>query len=79
MKKVTLLDDAAGNALGWNPDGVTTIFKITEPNIDFDTSYVSATIAGPTGIPVGLNCEATPVLGESAFNVRCGIDLAAAA
>jgi hypothetical protein len=32
MKKVTLFDNAAGNARGWNPNGVsTTIFFITEP------------------------------------------------
>jgi hypothetical protein len=32
MKKVILSDNAAGNALGWNPDGVATQFGI------FDTA-----------------------------------------
>jgi hypothetical protein len=32
MKRVTLLDNAAGNAQGWNPDGGTQMFEITEPN-----------------------------------------------
>src|SRR5918996_876509 len=30
MKRVTLTDNAAGNNLGWNPDGVKTQFAITE-------------------------------------------------
>ncbi|MGH9952337.1 MAG: hypothetical protein ACRD5J_11960 [Nitrososphaeraceae archaeon] len=44
MKRVTLLDNAAGNALGWNPTGGTFEFVISEPNADFDTSYVSASV-----------------------------------
>ncbi|HYZ60086.1 MAG TPA: hypothetical protein VE544_10565 [Nitrososphaeraceae archaeon] len=32
MKRVTLIDNAAGNALGWNPDGSTTQFYIRAAN-----------------------------------------------
>jgi hypothetical protein len=47
MKRVTVLDDAAGNAVGWNPDGSTTTFFISEPLIDsLDTSYVNLFIYG---------------------------------
>jgi ABC-type branched-subunit amino acid transport system substrate-binding protein len=45
MKRVTVLDGAAGNAVGWNPNGATIEFSIfdsaaTNPN----ESYVSATV-----------------------------------
>ena len=33
MKRVTLTDTPAGNALGWNPNGVSTLFTIDEPGI----------------------------------------------
>src|SRR5687767_11221297 len=36
MKRVTLNDDAAGNALGWKPDGVINGFFIFEPLISSD-------------------------------------------
>ena len=75
MKKVILLHNAAGNAKGWNPDGGTQIFEITEPNADFDTSYVSASITSSRiagGNLVGIPCAASPVPGGNAFTVRCG-------
>jgi hypothetical protein len=31
MKKVFVADTEAGHAVGWNPDGITTGFSITEP------------------------------------------------
>ncbi|MGC1134216.1 MAG: hypothetical protein WA941_15425 [Nitrososphaeraceae archaeon] len=76
MKRVTLLDNAAGNALGWNPDGGTQVFEISEPNADVDTSYVSASvttsrIAG--GSLVGIPCTAAPKFpAGNEFTVRCG-------
>jgi hypothetical protein len=33
MKRVTLLDNAGGNALGWTPDDVASLFAISEPTI----------------------------------------------
>jgi hypothetical protein len=32
MKLVTLQDDTVGNALGWNPNGISTDFSIEEPD-----------------------------------------------
>jgi hypothetical protein len=76
MKRVTLLDNADGNALGWNPDGGTFEFEITEPNADFDTSYVSASVTTSRqsgGTLFGFPCTATPKWpAGNAFTVRCG-------
>ena len=33
MKRVTLTDTPGGNALGWNPNGVSTLFTIDESGI----------------------------------------------
>jgi hypothetical protein len=43
MKRVTLLDNEADNALGWNHDGVHAEFTIFEPTIfsDINTAFVS--------------------------------------
>ena len=30
MKRVTAMDDAAGHSVGWNPDGATTFFPISD-------------------------------------------------
>ena len=34
MKYVTLADNAAGNARGWNPNGALRAFNIDDPEID---------------------------------------------
>jgi len=45
MKRATLMDNAAGNELGWNPDGVTTQFSITDLDIlTIDGSYIDASV-----------------------------------
>jgi hypothetical protein len=45
MKRVTLLDNAAANALGWNPNGVTTAFTITEPAVSgVNSAYITASV-----------------------------------
>jgi hypothetical protein len=45
MKKVRLLDNAAGNARGWNPNGAQQGFGITEPAVsNTGTSLVSMTV-----------------------------------
>jgi hypothetical protein len=74
MKRITLLDNAAGNALGWNPDGVLTAFDITEPgSLGEFIGYVSAPVrlSGVTNCQVGfqtagefsMDCEFPPVNG----------------
>jgi hypothetical protein len=44
MKRVTLIDDPGGHAVGWDPDGAITIFSISEPAIssDLDNSFFTA-------------------------------------
>jgi hypothetical protein len=75
MKRVTLLDNTAGNALGWNPDGATQSFEISEPNADVDTSYISASVTSSRvagGGLISLPCTAAPKWpGGNAFTVVC--------
>jgi hypothetical protein len=67
MKRKTLLDSPAGNALGWNPDGVTKTFTITEPDVSgLDTGYVSALVEF-AGLP---NCQVDSQLTGS-FSLIC--------
>lgn len=48
-----MLDNSAGNALGWNPNRAATTFTITEPNaFGSDSSIVIASVCG------GLFCGA---------------------
>jgi hypothetical protein len=45
MRNVGVRDTPNGNAVGWNPNGVTTTFTILDPGIgNFFASYVSATV-----------------------------------
>ena len=47
MKRVTLLDNPAGNALGWNPDNVDQQFTISEPAISStDSAFISIEVDG---------------------------------
>jgi hypothetical protein len=65
MKKVTLLDDAGGNALGWNPDGVTDVFNIQASTLSgSDNGYVNIMIPSFCGIDF---------VGEGLFLVSCEI------
>jgi hypothetical protein len=77
MKRVTLLDNSAGNTLGWNPTGGTFEFVISEPNADFDTSHVSASVTASRiggGSLIGIPCTAASVWpGGNAFTIRCGL------
>jgi hypothetical protein len=72
MKKVTVLDDAAGNAVGWNPDGSTIDFDISEPAVDnVQTTYVNLYVYGG-GIPNTPDCR--PVsLNPGHLDIRCDI------
>jgi hypothetical protein len=63
MKKVILLDDPAGNALGWDPDGATTMFAILASSLSsFNDGYVSVLIPA--------QCRVTAI-GEGVFNMIC--------
>ena len=51
MKRVTLQDNAAGNTRGWNPDGLTDIFTISEPAaISSHGSFISISIVQPNQV-----------------------------
>jgi hypothetical protein len=71
------MDNAAGNALRWNPTRGTFEFVISEPNADFDTSYVSASVTASRiggGNLIGIPCTAALVWpGGNAFTIRCGL------
>jgi len=59
IKHVQLNDDVVGNAAGWNPNGVISIFSITDPDISAN-SRVIATIGGgsaSTHIPADIFCD----------------------
>ena len=63
IKIVSLRDDAAGNALGWNPTGSETAFRIAEPSVQ----------PGPSAILINIDQTAdTVVCGVYDYNV--GID-----
>jgi hypothetical protein len=50
MKRVTLLDNPAGNALGWDPDNVDQSFTISEPAISSDNSaFISIEVRDQPG------------------------------
>lgn len=68
MKRVTVFDDAAGHALGWDPNGVTTSITITEPAvIHIDFSFISAVTRNN---PLD-NCWATTGFTPGQFFVTC--------
>jgi hypothetical protein len=53
MKRIMLLDDAGGNALGWNPDGIETAFNIIAP-VDED-SFVDIMLPRTCSVAFGLD------------------------
>ncbi|MGI0044999.1 MAG: hypothetical protein ACRD47_14935, partial [Nitrososphaeraceae archaeon] len=68
MKRVILLDNLAGNALGWNPDGVTTAFNIDDPAVSgIDTAFI--VVEALSGV-TNLNCDTTGQT-EDRFPFRC--------
>jgi hypothetical protein len=52
-KRIILLDDANGNALGWNPDGMATAFNILAP-VD-ENSFVSIMLPRTCSVAFGLD------------------------
>jgi hypothetical protein len=78
MKKVILSDDAAGNALGWNPNGATTSFVIDEtaiPQSGAITSFISIIVIDNIGTtPENYFCDVvrlTPSAQE--FSIACSL------
>jgi subtilisin len=64
MKKVMLRDTAAGNARGWNPDGATTTFIISEPLAGNPSNFgSSATINVEDPVVTDPLCNAGQVFG----------------
>jgi hypothetical protein len=69
MKRVSLRDDAGGNALGWNPDGVATTFTILASEVSgFDTGFVSI-------MPLTASARQCVVdtFGKGLFRVGCSV------
>ncbi len=74
MKRVTLQDNAAGNALGWNPDGVQTNFGIEEDrHFGGDSTMVSIIVES---LPLGSTnhlCDPVNVASDAVegFDIVC--------
>ena len=68
MKKVNVLDNAAGNAVGWNPNNVVTNFNILEDGVigGGDDSFVSVIVASGTN----LQCQ-TNIVFPDGFQFTC--------
>ena len=64
-----LIDNPFGNALGWNPDGVTTSFTISASKVShFDAAFVSILVSSTGGI--NHFCDVVE-LHFGSFDVRC--------
>jgi hypothetical protein len=71
MKRVTLTDNAAGNALGWNPNGAITQFAITETALSTDTSSYVSVFVENFAAPFP-NCIVTSINSNvDIFNIAC--------
>jgi hypothetical protein len=67
MKRVTLTDDPAGNALGWDPSGTLSFFDITEPAITTNHgAFVDIFVTGLLD-----NCEVNAVFDLGIFRIIC--------
>lgn len=68
MRRVTLLDNPSGNALGWNPNGVSTDFAIAEV-LFLDESLVSINLENGDNV---CTVDDTFVLGPpTRFGIKC--------
>lgn len=71
MKRVSVLDDDAGHAVGWDPDGATTLFTIFEPANGFlHESFVSVEVLDFAA--TNYFCD-TVSQTFNTFQVRCSI------
>ncbi|MGI0043560.1 MAG: hypothetical protein ACRD47_07600, partial [Nitrososphaeraceae archaeon] len=65
MKRVTVFDDPAGHAVGWDPNAATNSFSISEPDASgFNTAYVGVTVLG------GL-CQSRDQFPAGTFQIAC--------
>jgi hypothetical protein len=73
MKRVTLQDNAAGNALGWNPNGVSTLFTISESAIVMhdEVFFIIEVREGPVVFSHPDCGVATHSAEEETFTVAC--------
>jgi hypothetical protein len=71
MKYVALLDGGAGNARGWNPDGVTTVFTISDPALT-DCVDICPFVNAFAYSATNFQCDVTGVdVGGFNFRVSC--------
>ena len=68
MKRVTVLDNAAGHLVGWDPNGAATLFFISEPAIATkDDTFVNILVGGTLN-----NCEVNGIFGgPHQFTILC--------
>jgi hypothetical protein len=61
MKRVTVLDNAAGHAVGWDPDGSTLAFGIFEPDMSENRNnpFIIVEVTGPNHISNFMLCHAS--------------------
>ena len=72
MKFIRFADDSTGNAAGWNPNGATTEFTITDSDIihtGTKMSVVAINLHDNSASPV---CSVKTITG-GAFNIKCTI------
>ena len=66
----TLLDDAGGNAAGWNPDGVAWFFIISDPAFDVQKSTVFINV-DDKNTPTGCTVDLRGASGGNNFVMTC--------
>jgi hypothetical protein len=74
MKRVTLLDNAAGNAKGWNPDNSAEVFTIEEPQVSTENSpffIIEVKAPGNRGCAVMDHDSSPPSFPPSRFTIHC--------
>jgi hypothetical protein len=67
MKRVSVLDDAAGNAIGWDPNGVDDSFFIDDINVQSDFETFVSVMVDTSIICVATDAEVA--FGD--FTIRC--------
>lgn len=72
MKRVILSDNTEGNGRGWNPDGVDTVFQISEPAITCELTACSFVSIFILQNPFVTSCEVAAIDGGlHNFVIRC--------
>jgi hypothetical protein len=72
MKRVTLTDSVASNDLGWNPDGVETLFSIFDTNAVYNEAIVVVNVCSEFCGGIPLPCFAGKAFGGS-FALDCEV------